>query len=160
MRTRRSSIQNLIGAVAALGVAAVLAGPASAQQARTGNIHEDCYLFSLQVSTTKVTMKAACRVSDNNNKMKWSTINLSEDIHSDEANYGHLRWDGSDFQDDCTNISIEKHNDGVLLKATCDYAYCRRTRSQIGPCYSGTTNSTLELKSYYKASSDGTLAVK
>ncbi len=164
MHVRRIDVRSLAAAVAALGIVAALAGPAlaggdSGPPARTGKIHDDCELFSLTVTTSSVTMKAACRVSDENTSMKWSTVNLSNNIKVDTKETGHLRWGGSNFQDHCSGIAVEQQDSGVKLKATCNY-YCNFDRGRYFGCPSGSTNTSLQLADYYEASSSGTLAVK
>ncbi len=165
MCTRQFDIKGLIGVVVVLGVSAMLAGPASAQtssvQARTGNLHEDCNQFVLNVGTSKVDLKANCRTSDDNDNRKGTRINLSSNI---ENNFGRLSWDGSDFQKSCSLIKVARHSNGVKLTATCKTGerelvpaeYPNRGVTSVDV----TNKASLELNTYYRVNSSGALEVR
>ncbi len=162
MRTRRIGIRSLAVAVAALGVAAVLAGPALAggggPSARTGKIHQDCDQFSTQASGDKLLLKANCRTSDDNENKKQTSVNLAANIGNAD---GYLTWNGNSFHKSCNKIAAEKHNDGVKLKASCSYQYCRKPNQfQDFGCQTKRRDTSLELNSYYEVNSSGDLTVK
>ena len=120
MRKRRFDIRSLIGTVAVLGLAAILADPAPAQQtveARTGHIRKDCTGFTTQKKTDGLYFEANCRVSDDNNDKAKTSINLSDDIGFDKDK--GLHWDGSDFESSCPSLSLHVWTNGVQLFATC-----------------------------------------
>ena len=149
MHTRRSDIQRLIGAVAALGIAAALAGPASAQEtavaARSGDIHVDCNGFSFEASDDTAVLKAKCRVSDRNYDKEQTSIDLAPNIGSDN---GNLTWGGSHFQRRCNSIGVESDYSSVTLKASCTVDNTSRQDTSLG------------LSSYLQVDDSGDLEVK
>ena len=150
MHTRRSNPGNLFGTVAALGIAAMLAGPTSAQDPdgtpdpRTGNLHEDCKDFNLRQTSLKVELEAWCRTSDDNEDTKHSNVDLSDYIGNDN---GALSWGGSDFHEDCTNPRLTVHSGGVTLTAECD----------TGVASPPTRTASLELNDYLEVDEGGSL---
>ena len=155
MHTRRFDMRSLIGAVAALGIAAMLAGPASAQQtaeARTGNIRKDCDRFTTQEKTEGVYLEAYCRVGDDSDDRAKTSINLSDDIGFDQDT--GLHWDGSDFQSSCPSIGLQVWLYGVSLTAECETG----TDSETGTVR--TAYFKLALADHYRVNDEGKLEVK
>ncbi len=166
MRMRRPDIRSLIGTVAVLGIAAMLAGPASAQQtveARTGKIHEDCSGFGVSEVDRVVKMNAQCRTSDDNNDRAKTSISLTNEI-SANTETGELIFGGTAFNYSCNNIGVVKHQTGVRLEAGCLYIVeCKRRSTTQGNCLVGTTGrkqATLELAGYLQVNDEGEIEVK
>ena len=161
MHTRRFGIRSLLGAVAALGVAAALAGPASAggdsgPPARTGYIHEDCDRFGKNQSGDRFELQAYCRTSDSNTDKAQTSIDLAANIGNDD---GYLTWGQSLFHKSCRSFGVTAHDSGVELKARCDYRACVGDGHRVR-CSDRDRKATLELGSYYKVNSAGNLAVR
>ena len=155
MHTRRFDMRSLIGAVAVLGIAAMLAGPAPAQQtveARTGNIRKDCDRFTTAKKTDGLYLEAYCRVSDDNDDKAKTSINLSDDIGFDKDN--GLQLGGSDFDSSCPSPSLHVWTNGVSLFATCEIG----TDPDTGTVR--TDDYLFKLHEHYKVNDEGKLEVK
>jgi len=145
----------LIGSIAALGIAAMLAGPAPAQQtveARTGNIRKDCDRFTTQKKTDGLYLEAYCRVSDDSNDKAKTSINLSDDIGFDKDN--GLKWGGSDFDSSCPSPSLHVWTNGVSLFATCEIGTDPETGTVRKDDY------LFKLHERYQVNDEGKLEVK
>ncbi len=153
MRVMRFNERSLFGAIAALGVAAMLAGPAlaggSGPDPRTGNIHDDCNQFSLQEDGDKLLLKAKCRTSDSNTDKKETSIDLAASIGNDN---GYLKWNQSLFHKSCDTLSLSPHTQGVLLWASCTYLLQqyhkqkRRTKMELGDRYRTDSSGDLAIR--------------
>lgn len=155
----RLRIRSLIGTVAALGIAAMSAGPASAQQevdARTGEIHQDCDRFDYNLPTdlSKFELRAYCRTSDDNSDRERTRIDLGANIGNSE---GRLAWGGNSFQESCTTFDVEQHTGGVTLTTDCPG---RRIHVGTPKETVERVTSSLELATYYKVNTDGEFEVK
>ncbi len=121
-----SATRVLIGAVTALGIATVLAGPASAQQTvepRTGKLHEDCDRFSVDVTSEHADMTAWCRVSDDNDDREQTSTNLSDEVGYEEdpaTETARLYWGGSGFHSVCSEVGLHVWTNGITLVAYCE----------------------------------------
>ena len=160
MYTRRFDIRSLIGTAAVLGIAAMPAGPALAQQtveARTGEIHQDCERFdwNLPADRSKFELRAYCRTSDDNSDREQTRVDLGTNIGN---NLGRLEWGGNSFQKSCVgSFEVLQHTDGVRLTADCpgEWIYvgsAKQTRRRV--------TSSLELATYYRVNAEGELEVK
>ena len=159
MYTRRFDIRSLIGTAAVLGIAAMAAGPASAQQdvdARTGEIHQDCDRFSYNLPTdrSKFQLLAYCRTSDDNSDREQTSIDLGANIGNSS---GRLVWGGNSFQESCTSFEVEQHTGGVKLTTDCPgrRIYVGTVKETVER-----VTSSLELATYYKVNAEGEFEVK
>ncbi len=154
MRVMRFNARSLVGAIAALGIAAMLAGPAVAgggSSGRTGHINKDCSGFSLQTDGDKCLFKASCRTNDDNEDKKATSIDIAANI----GNYGgNLTWNYSRFHKSCGQISL----DDLSVKAYCPYSVCPRNTG--GECQTRWKWSWFNLTTKYKVNSSGDLALK
>lgn len=162
MHTRRFNLRHLIGAVAALGVAVLLAGPANAQTegptavaARTGIIHQDCDRLSLRDTGELFEFRAWCRISDRNYEKRHTFTDLAAEIGNED---GNLTWGQSGFHRSCEGIRLDAEHDKVMLMAACNR--CRTYESE-GDCTAYEQRETsLDLNDYYLVDGDGQLRVK
>ncbi len=182
MRVIRFHARSLVGAIAALGIAAALAGPALAgggggPPARTGAIHDDCEGVSLQESGGKLELRANCRTSDENEDKAQTSIDLS-DIkavpnhrvgilpNSERINpFPGLGWRESGwsrFYDACHSTELQKRSGGVWgIKTRCRIQICAADwGGRMTNCSDSETWGYFDLHSKYWVNSAGKLAIR
>ncbi len=152
--------------IAALSIAAALAGPAAGQdspvEARTGEIHQDCERFSSVWGSSKFELRAWCRISDGNTERKQTSVDLASDIG--KGGDGRLQWGGRDFHRDCRDVEFLSHVNGLKMTAECIAGVRCSFRDEFtGECMRETyvmKVSSLELAPHYRVNSAGELEVR
>ena len=184
MQAGRFDLGSPVGAIAALGLAAVLAGPAlaggdSGPPARTGEIHDDCDWAALHKQGGRMELLADCRTGDDSEDTARTGIDLRDITAPGDWTviilpdgrlwnlHPGLKWRESGwraFYKVCTNTELRLQSGSWEIKTMCRTRTCTAdwsgSEATWTDCDDAKSPGQFNLSTKYEVNSAGKLAIK